>query len=217
MSKCVACKNNEGSMDFRVMEVRIIRSRDFAGRISKNQELCGMQDMSVCEHCIQEKLSEIRNPMKQFFPTLKFTIVLMIMGIFMVVRQVATPYTVVGAACVLVCIYKVIDFFKKTGAKKKSFEKYSENNARFVAAWECLSRNVPRRDTTSAMYYIPVTKATYKMTRDDFRKFYGLTNDNADEFFKLLHQDQISGDTPADDIQDSGSDVDPTVFTQPEN
>lgn len=191
MSICTCCNENEGVMDFHVMEVRTTKARDSAGRISRIQELCGLSDLSVCERCIAQKLSEIQSPMKQFLPTFKYTLLLLIISVFLVVRQSERFYTILGAALILGCLYKMIDFFMKASSKKKSFTKFSQNNARFVAAWECISQAVPKHDSNSSISFIPITDATYKMSEADFCSFYGLTHDNAREFYSFLHKQQI--------------------------
>ncbi|MDD4011067.1 MAG: hypothetical protein PHI83_02880 [Sphaerochaetaceae bacterium] len=185
--KCVACKTNESSMDFRVIEVRTTKTRDAGGRISRVQELCGISEMGACESCIQRRLDEISNPAREFFPSCKYSVLLLIIGILLIAKPLGNAYIVVGAACIAVCIFKIVDFFKKAMSKKRSFARFSKNNARFVAAWECLGRSAIKRDASSLVSFIPITDATMKMKKEDFVNYYGLTHENAGKLFREIH------------------------------
>ena len=68
-----------------------------------------------------------------------------------------------------------------------NYRKFSENNRRFVIAWDLVSRSAPKREGLESLYFIPITSATETMKREDFIKYYGLTHDNADEFYRMIH------------------------------
>ena len=155
------------------------------------QRLEGFETHRICENCLQAKLASIRSPMSQFPEKFKVTIFALLAGLGLIVSGWGTRNNgfVVGIVLVGFFVLKFIRFVSAGNRKKESFRKYSDNNARFVAAWECFCEVAPRKDDRGqSIFFIPATKATYQMKASDFTAYYKLTEENANRFFHLLQE-----------------------------
>ncbi len=203
MGTCVRCKKNGGSFDFQVVEVRNLTIRNnntlqpsLAGKYSRYQELGNIKTMSVCEDCIRRKLDYINNPVKGYFHDGFSAILCLVLGILMVLRFMGKDnfMTIIGALIVFAALHRTVDYFTKAKSKKANFAKYSENNARFIAAWDCVVESAPKRDGNTRVFYIPITDATMKMSAKDFKAYYRLTIENAEAFHDMLHNPRVEED-----------------------
>ncbi len=193
---CLKCKTETSDgMTFEVMKVLSRKVKNPMGRIGKQlateQELCGFEQYRICDSCIDSKLDAIAHPWKEFTDKFKVALIFLIVGTGLVIANLGKNdnATVAGVLCIVFFGVKFFKFLKSSKKKKESFAKFSETNARFVAAWECLSEVAPRRNQNSeTIFFIPVTKATYEMKKEDFSTYYRLTPGNAAEFHKLLQK-----------------------------
>lgn len=190
---CISCKDNEGDFTFRVMEVknRRLKADSLApkGRMIKLQDLVGLSTFSVCNSCIRKKLNDINNPEKAFFRDNILTFGIVIAGIVAAVAFFNTDKfcSVLGLVCAIACIHRSITAIEDGKKKKTEYAKYSDNNARFLAAWEIVMNSAPRREGDARVSFIPVTAATLKMSKEELKKYYVLTSENAEEFYRLIH------------------------------
>lgn len=203
MEKCVHCKKNEGSFDFQVVEVRNLTIRNnnalqpsLAGKYSRYQELGNIKTMSVCDECIARKLEYINKPLKGYLHEGFSAILFLVLGVLLVVRFAGRDnFTfIVGLLIVFASVHRTLDYFSKAKTKKATYSKYSENNARFVAAWDCVMESAPKRDGNTRVFYIPITDATMKMSPKEFKAYYRLTIENAEAFHELLHNPRVEED-----------------------
>ena len=194
--KCIRCNTNEGSFSFKVMEVHEEYVSGKSGFLrssrkpsQKIQNLSDMKEFCVCDACIDKKLQATMNPWRDFLNYYKVGAVLLVFGIIILVNYGGkdTIYTVGGVLLVMIALLRAYGYFRKAKAKKDQYMKMSENNRRFVSAWECVSESAPKRLGNHSVYYIPVTNATDRMTREDFSRYYKLTPENADEFYRIVH------------------------------
>ena len=194
--KCIRCNTNEGSFSFKVMEVHEEYVSGKSGFLrssrkpsQKIQNLSDMKEFCVCDACIDKKLQATMNPWRDFLNYYKVGAVLLVFGIIILVNYGGkdTIYTVGGVLLVMIALLRAYGYFRKAKAKKDQYMKMSENNRRFVSAWECVSESAPKRLGNHSVYYIPVTDATDRMTREDFSRYYKLTPENADEFYRIVH------------------------------
>lgn len=201
MGCCIKCSNDSNdSMSFEVMKVSHFKDRNPSGKgLVLVQKLLGFEEMSVCSSCIDGKLAQINNPWSLFIDKFKTTIFTLIVGVALLVYSWGTKDAAlfVGVFCVVFFFVKLWRFLKAGYKKKDSFSRFSENNARFVAAWECLSEVAPRKDGEGhGVFYIPITKATYDMSAEDFSRYYRLTDENAEQLHRILdkRRNRISKD-----------------------
>ena len=194
--KCIRCNTNEGSFSFKVMEVHEEYVSGKSGFLrsgrkpsQKIQNLSDMKEFCVCDACIDKKLQATMNPWRDFLNYYKVGAVLLVFGVVILVNYGGkdTIYTVGGVLLVMIALLRAYGYFRKAKAKKDQYMKMSENNRRFVSAWECVSESAPKRLGNHSVYYIPVTDATCRMTSEDLSRYYKLTPDNADEFYKVVH------------------------------
>ena len=194
--KCIRCNTNEGSFSFKVMEVHEEYVSGKSGFLrssrkpsQKIQSLSEIKEFCVCDACIDKKLKATMNPWRDFLNYYKVGAILLIFGVVILINYGGkdTIYTVGGVLLVMIALMRAYGYFHRAKAKKDQYMKMSENNQRFVSAWECVSESAPRRIGNHSVYYIPVTDATDRMTREDFSRYYQLTPENADEFYRLVH------------------------------
>ena len=193
---CIRCRKNEGSFSFRAVE---IQETFIAGRSGfmrsqrrnpeKTQTLSGFREFCACDECIDRKLKDIMNPMHAFPSHFRTGFIVLAFGVVILAMYGGRDnvYTIGGVVLVAIALLRAYGFFRKARARKAQYLKMTETNRRFVTAWECISESAPRREGDHSVFFIPVTSATEKMTRDDFSKYYKLTNENAAEFYRMIH------------------------------
>ena len=152
--KCIRCNTNEGSFSFKVMEVHEEYVSGKSGFLrssrkpsQKIQSLSDMKEFCVCDACIDKKLQATMNPWRDFLNYYKVGAVLLVFGIIILVNYGGkdTIYTVGGVFLVMIALLRAYGYFRKAKAKKDQYMKMSENNRRFVSAWECVSESAPKR------------------------------------------------------------------------
>ena len=200
-NKCYKCGNAcENGMAFDVMRVSMAKTGSSRSELKAGQKLEGFETHRICDACIDEKLRRIEKPMSGFIEKFRITVFALIAGVGLMIAnrgEVRGTAFIVGALLAAFFVLKFIRFISAAIKKKQNFAKFSENNARFVAAWECLSEVAPRKDKWDrGVFFIPVTKATYGMKASDFVTYYRLSEENAKIFARLLqkregnHEDQ---------------------------
>lgn len=190
--KCFRCGNetNDG-IDFEMMRVSTWKSGNTKITQTVRQELEGFETHRICESCLQAKLDAIRRPLTQIPEKFKITIFVLLVGVALMISGWETRNNgfIIGVILVAFFILKLIRFITSANKKRENFKKFSENNARFVAAWESFSEVAPRKDSKEhGVFFIPATKATYQMKVTDFTAYYKLTEENARKFYRILRE-----------------------------
>ncbi len=194
--ECVSCKRNEGTFKFKSLEVRSIMTPGKSGFLRKDrkpatrtQSLGNYREFGVCDSCIDKRYHEIMFPWKDFFNTCKVAIILLVFGVVILALYGGkdTVYTIGGTILTILALYRFFKYYRYARKRKEEYRKFSENNRRFVIAWDLVSRSAPKWEGFESLYFIPITSATETMKREDFIKYYGLTHDNADEFYRMIH------------------------------
>lgn len=187
-STCIRCNlNAAGGMDYEVMRVTEVKNR---GSVTF-QRLEGFENFHVCEKCIRKKLDEINTPMKKFPEKFRVMVFALIAGAGLIISAWKTKDNAlyVGVFLVTLFLVKFFRFLRDGSKKKKNFAKLTENNARFVAGWECASEVAPRKDEKGrGVFFIPATKAAYSMSVSDFKAYYRLNAENAQAFYDMLQK-----------------------------
>ncbi len=194
--KCFRCgSETDDGIDFEMMRVSTWKTGNTRITQTVMQELEGFETHRICESCLQAKLDSIRRPLTQIPEKFKITIFALLVGIGLMISGWETRNNgfIIGIILVAFFILKFIRFISSANKKKKNFAKFSENNARFVAAWESFSEVAPRKDSRErGIFFIPATKATYQMKVTDFTSYYKLTEENARKFYRMLREKEQS-------------------------
>ncbi len=194
--ECIVCKRNQGDFVFKSVEVRSIVTPGKSGFLRKDrqpaqrsQKLGEIIEFGVCNECIERKYHDIMYPWKDFINTCKVAIILLIFALVILFNYGGkdTVYTIGGIVLLVLALYRFLKYFLFAKRRRDEYKKFSKNNRRFVVAWECVSQAAPKRDGVESIYFIPMTSATENMKREDFIKYYGLTQDNAEKFYKMIH------------------------------
>ena len=194
--ECISCKGREGSFSFKTIEVRTILNPGRNSLFKKNripatrtQKLGDLRELSVCDDCIEKRYHEILHPWKEFLNTCKVGVILFVIGLALIVFYIGRQniLAIGGAALIALALYRFLKYWGFALRRKDEYMKFSEDNRRFALAWEIVSQSAPKRDGVESIYFVPITKATENMKREDFMKYYGLTKENADQFHKMLH------------------------------
>lgn len=190
---CSVCKKEREDFSFRVMKVynRRVRYDSLNPRVKtlKIQELAGLQTVSVCNECIDKRISDINDPVRSYFkrniPVVGLAIAgFVAAGVFFNKDKFCA---VLGFFCALACIHRAITSIEEKKKKKEAYAKCSVNNARFLTAWELIVESAPRVEADARVSFIPITAATYKMSMEEIKKYYVLTSENAQELYRLIN------------------------------
>ena len=209
---CIRCKRNEGSFSFRAVEIQEFYIAGKSGFMrsqrrnpEKTQTISGFKEFCACDECIDRKLKDIMNPMHGFMSQFKIGFIVLAFGIVILAMYGGKDnvYTIGGVILVAIALLRAYSFFRKARARRAQYLKMSEMNRRFVTAWECISESAPRREGDHSVFFIPVSSATEKMSRDDFSKYYKLTHENAAEFYRMIHgKSKSTASEPEEEIDE---------------
>ena len=189
MDKCIKCKNNDGSVEIRAVEIHTIRLKNADKTYTNMQEIYGQKKFSVCDSCIDNYLDFVMKPYKNFFKGMGASWIVLVLGLCLIVRFCTTEktYTALGVCFVIAFFYRAYKYVKDAKKRKENFLKYPKEDLRIVAAWECACASAPKLSGDARVNYLPIVSGTEKMKREHFVKYYGLTKENADKFYKIVH------------------------------
>ena len=188
--RCLSC-GLPSSYRFHLLTVRTLPVRDISGE-KKVQALGDFVDYAVCKDCAMRHLDQLMHPL-----TTSLKKCLLFGGISLAGALLSLFFWhrdrvifLFGLAAILAGILGIFGTLQGALAKKDSYQKLSEKERLYQAAFDLLVALAPKKNGDEDLSYIPVDGKTLSAKKGDLMVLYGLLPDIAVEAYKKIREER---------------------------